>query len=83
MDAIEKQRHFKAHKEAHEAYVQQHNLVMQMKAALAELDRTTSKGSGASKTSFKKHKEAAVTADTPEPDLKKSSIGDEQYLDYL
>jgi hypothetical protein len=44
MDAIKKQGHFKAHEEAHEAYVEQNNLVKQAKATLAELDRTTSKG---------------------------------------
>ena len=64
MDAIKKQGHFKAHEEAHEAYMEQRNLVKQAKAALAELDGTTSKGAGASKKSSKKfskkHKEAAL-----------------------
>jgi hypothetical protein len=42
MDAIKKQGHFKAHKAAHEAYVEQHDLVKQAKVALVELDGTTS-----------------------------------------
>jgi hypothetical protein len=37
MDAIKKWGHFKAYKEAHEAYVEQRNLVKQAKATLAEL----------------------------------------------
>ncbi len=36
-------------------------------SALAELDRTTSEGAGASKKSSKKHKEAAAMADASEP----------------
>ncbi len=44
MDGIKKQRHFKAYKEAHELYVEQRDLAKQAKTALAELDRTTSKG---------------------------------------
>jgi hypothetical protein len=69
LDAIEKRGHFKAHKEANEAYVEQRSLVKQAKAALAELDGTTSKGGGTSKMSSKKHKEAAAPADAPEPNL--------------
>ncbi len=69
MDMIKKQGHFKAHKEAHEAYVEQRNLVKQAKAALAEIDGTTSNGAGASKKSSKKHKEAAAMADASEPNL--------------
>jgi hypothetical protein len=46
--------------------VEQHNLVKQTKAALAELDRTTSKGAGTSRKSSKKHKEGAAMADGSE-----------------
>jgi hypothetical protein len=67
MDAIKKQGQFKAHEEAHEAYLVQCHLVKQAKAALAKLDGTTSKGAGASKKSSKKYKEAVATADTSEP----------------
>jgi hypothetical protein len=50
--------------------VEQHNLVKQAKTALAELDRITSKGAGASKKSSQKHKkEATATAEAPEPYL--------------
>jgi hypothetical protein len=69
MDTVEKQKPLKAHKEAHEAYVEQRNLVKQAKAALAEIDRTTSEGAGASKKSSKKHKEVAALADASEPNL--------------
>jgi hypothetical protein len=68
-DATEKRGHFKAHNKARKAYVKQCKLVMQAKATLDELDGTTSKGAGTSKMPFKKHKEAAVTADTPKPNL--------------
>jgi hypothetical protein len=51
MDVIK--RHFKAHKEAHESYVEQCDLVKQAKTAPAELDGTASKGAGASKKSSK------------------------------
>jgi hypothetical protein len=63
LDAIKKRGHFKAHDKANKAYVEQRKLVKQAKATLAELDGTTSKGTGTSKM------EAAATADTPEPDL--------------
>jgi hypothetical protein len=69
MDAIKKQGHFKAHKEAHESYMEQCNLVKNAKAALAELDGTTSKGAGTSKKSSKKAKEAAAMADASETNL--------------
>jgi hypothetical protein len=49
--------------------VEQHKLVKQAKATLAKLDGTTSKGAGTSKKPSKRHKEAVVTADTPEPNL--------------
>jgi hypothetical protein len=70
IDVIEKQGHIKAHKEAHEAYVKQPDLAQQAKAALAELDGTTSKGAGASKKSSKKHKETVAIADASEPACK-------------
>jgi hypothetical protein len=70
MDAIEKQGHFKAHKKAHEAYVEQHNPAKQVKAALAELDRTTSEGEGASRSLPRSiRKEAAATADASKSGL--------------
>jgi hypothetical protein len=43
--------------------------VKQAKATLAKLNGTTSKGTGSSKKPSKKHKEAAATAGTPEPNL--------------
>jgi hypothetical protein len=49
--------------------VEQHKLVKQAKATLAKLDGTTSKGTETSKKPSKRHKEAAATADTPEPNL--------------
>jgi hypothetical protein len=69
LNAIKKRGPFKAHKEANEAYVEQRNLVKQAKAALAKIDRTTSKGARTSKKSSNKHKEASVTANAPEPHL--------------
>jgi hypothetical protein len=68
MDVIKKRGHFKAHKKANNAYVER-NLVKQAKAALAELDKTTSEGAETSRRSSKKHKEAAAKADAPKPDL--------------
>jgi hypothetical protein len=69
MGAIKKRGHFKAYKEAHELYVEQCNLAKQTKAALAELDKSTSKGAGTSRKSSKKAKEGTATADTSEPNL--------------
>jgi hypothetical protein len=69
MDAIKKQGHFKAHKEAHAAYVEQRNLVKQAKAALAEIDGTTSESATASTKSTTKHKDSVATADASEPNL--------------
>jgi hypothetical protein len=69
LDAIKKKGHFKAHDEAHEVYVEQRKLVTQAKATLAELDGTTSEGTGTSKKPSKRHKEALATAGTPEPNL--------------
>jgi hypothetical protein len=48
LEAIKKKGYVKAHKEANKAYVVQCNLVKQAKAALAEHDGTTSKGTGPS-----------------------------------
>jgi hypothetical protein len=69
MDAIKKQGHFKSYKEAHELYVEHCKLTKQAKAALAELNRATSKGAGTSRKSSKKAKEAMATADATEPNL--------------
>jgi hypothetical protein len=69
IDAIEKRGHFKTHKEANKGYVEQCNLVKQAKAALAELDGTTSNGAATSKKSSKKHKKAGAPANTAEHDL--------------
>jgi hypothetical protein len=69
LNAIKKRGHFKAHKEANKAYVEQHDLVKQAKATLAELDGTTCKGAGISKKSSKMHKEARDMAEAPEPNL--------------
>ncbi len=70
LDAIEKLGHFKAYAISHELYVEQHNLAKQAKAALAELDKATSKGAGASKKSSKKAKEGTAMADTPDPKMR-------------
>jgi hypothetical protein len=69
MDTIKKHRQFKAYEEAHEAYVEQCNLVKQARATLAEFGGTTSKGAGTFKKSSKKHKEVTAMADTSEPNL--------------
>jgi hypothetical protein len=69
LDEIKKSGHFKAHNKANKAYVEQQELVKQAKAALADLDGTTSEGAGTSKKPSKMYKEAAVSADTPEPNL--------------
>jgi hypothetical protein len=61
LKAIKKKGYFKAHKDANEAYVEQHELVKQAKATLAKLDGATSKGPGFSKKPSKKLKEAAAT----------------------
>jgi hypothetical protein len=69
LDAIKKKGHFKANDKANEAYVEQCKLVKHTKATLAELDGTTSKGTGSSEKPSKKHKEAAATASHPDPNL--------------
>ncbi len=66
---IKKQGHIKAYKESHEPYVKQCDLSKQAKAALAELDRSTSRGAENSRKSSKKNKEGATTADASEPNL--------------
>jgi hypothetical protein len=69
LDAIKKWGHSKAYEEAQELYVKQHKAVKQVKAALAELDGATSEGTGNSKKSSRRAKEAAATADVPDPNL--------------
>jgi hypothetical protein len=66
LNAIKKRGHFKAHKEANKAYVEQRGLVKQAKVTLAELDGTTSKGPGTSKKSSKKQKEDEAAANAPD-----------------
>jgi hypothetical protein len=68
-DAIKKRGHFKAYAEAHELLMEQCDQAKQAKAALAELDKATSKGKRTSKKSFKKAKEGAAMADAPDPGL--------------
>jgi hypothetical protein len=54
LKAIKKQSTIKAYKEAHEAYVEQHEVAKQAKAALALLTAPTSKGKKASKKASEK-----------------------------
>ncbi len=63
LDAIEKRGTFKAYKEAVKAYVEQHKVVKQAKAALALLTAPTSKGEKTSKKSSKKASEKALRKD--------------------
>jgi hypothetical protein len=56
--------------------VEQCKLVKQANAALAKLDGTTSKGTGSSRKSIKKPKEAAATANQPDPDLQAEYVSD-------
>ena len=49
LDAIKKRGTFKAYKEAHEAYVEQHEVAKQAKANMALFTAPTSKGKKASK----------------------------------
>jgi hypothetical protein len=51
-------------------------LVKKANAALAMLDRTTSKGTGSSRKASKKPKETAVTASQPDPDLQAEYVSD-------
>jgi hypothetical protein len=84
LDAIEKQGTFKAFKEAHEAYVEQCEVVKQAKATLALLLALTSKGEKASEKASEKvpakkpsekgkasqkTKEGAALANAPAPEL--------------
>jgi hypothetical protein len=84
LDAIEKRGTFKAYKEAHEAYVEQHKVVQQTKAALALLLAPTSKGekvseeasekepakkSSEKEKASKKTKECAALANAPSLEL--------------
>ncbi len=54
LDAIKKQGTFKAYKEDHEAYLEQHEVVKQAKANLALLTAPTSKGEKASEKASEK-----------------------------
>jgi hypothetical protein len=80
LDAIEKQGTFNAYKEAHEAYVEQHEVAKQAKAALAILLAPTSKGKKDSKKASmkkppekekasQKTKETVALANTSAPEL--------------
>jgi hypothetical protein len=78
LNAIKKRGTFKAYKEAIEAYVEQHEVVKQAKAALALLTAPTSKGKKASKKAsakkspekaLQKDKEGATLAGAPAPEL--------------
>jgi hypothetical protein len=68
---------FKAYKEACEAYVEQHEVAKQAKAALAILNAAVSKGEKTSRKTSKKAsdkalqkaKEGAASADAPDPEL--------------
>jgi hypothetical protein len=63
LDAIKKQGTFKAYKEAHEAYVEQHKVAKQEKADMALFMAPTSKGKKASeKASEKASKKASEKA---------------------
>jgi hypothetical protein len=59
LDAIKKQGTFKAYKEPVEAYVEQHETVKQVKAALALLTTPISKGKKSSKKASKKSSKKA------------------------
>jgi hypothetical protein len=76
LETIKKKGYFKVHKDANKAYVEQRELMKQAKATLAELDRTTNKGTGSSKKPSKKHKEAAATAGQPDPNLQAECMSD-------
>jgi hypothetical protein len=76
MDVIKKQGHFEAYKEAHELYMEQHNLAKQVKATLVELDGYTSEGAGTSRKSSKRNKEGMATADASEPNLQANFLLD-------
>jgi hypothetical protein len=69
IDGIEKRGTFKAHKEACEVYVEQHEAAKQAKAALAILNATMSKGEKTSKKASEKAsqktKEGTALADAP------------------
>jgi hypothetical protein len=80
LNAIKRQCISKAYKEAREAYVEQHEVVKQAKAALALLTAPTSEGKKASKKASAKKspekekasqntEESAVSADTPALEL--------------
>jgi hypothetical protein len=78
--AIQKQDTFKAYKEAVEAYVEQREVVKQVKAALALLTAPASKGKKAFKKACakkspekdsQKTKEGTALANTPAPKLHK------------
>jgi hypothetical protein len=84
LNAIKKRGTFKTYKEAHEAYVEQHKVAKQAKAALALFTAPTSKGKKASKKASekepakkssekektsKKTKEGAALAKAPAPEL--------------
>ncbi len=73
---IKKNGYFKAQEDANEAYLEQHNLVKQAKAHLAELDGTTSEGTGSSKQSTKKPKETAAAASQADPALQADYMSD-------
>ncbi len=73
VDAIKKRGPSKAHKEACEACVEQHNVVKQAKVVPAILNAAASKGKKTSKKSSEKAsqkaKESMALADAPDPEL--------------
>jgi hypothetical protein len=56
--------------------MKQRKAAKQAKATLAELGGATSKGAGFSKKSLRKTKEAAATADAPDPKLQENFLLD-------
>ncbi len=74
VNTIEKWGTFKAHKEACEAYVEQHKVAKQSKAALAILNVVASKGEKTSKKASEKvsqkAKEGVALADAADPELR-------------
>jgi hypothetical protein len=70
LDVIEKRGTFKSYTEAHALYVENCKLTKQAKAALAKLDKATSKGDRTpSRKASQKSQAGAALADAPDPEL--------------
>jgi hypothetical protein len=69
LEAIKKKGYFKAYMEANKVYAEQHSVIKQAKAQLAELDDSTGGEAGTSRKSNKKSNVTTSEASSADPAL--------------